>query len=353
MRAGRRSAAIYGCSGRRLTVEERAFFAATRPWGFILFRRNVETPEQVAALTAALREAVDDPSAPILIDQEGGRVQRLGPPHWPKHPPAARYLEAATTVEAATKAVRAGARLMARELRAVGVTVDCAPVLDTPVPGAHDIIGDRAYGRDPATVAALGRAAAEGLMAGGVLPVIKHMPGHGRAFADSHHHLPVVDATLEELEAWDFPPFRALNDLPMAMTAHVVFTALDPDRPVTVSKTALKTLRRLLGYDGLIMTDDLSMKALKGGLAERAEASLAAGCDVVLHCNGDIAEMRAVAEGAHSLDGEAARRADAALKRLPAAPEPFDAAAARAALDALLAGRLDAARGPDVGEAQA
>ena len=237
-----RSAVIYGCSGHRLTPEERAFFADTRPWGFILFRRNVDSPEQVLALTSELRDSVGDPDAPVLIDQEGGRVQRMGPPHWPKYPPGDAYLKASNDLSTAREMVRLGARLMAHDLRAVGITIDCLPVLDVPVAGAHDIIGDRAYANDPATVALLGRAAAEGLMAGGVLPVVKHMPGHGRAFADSHKELPTVHADFDALDGWDFAPFKALSDMPIAMTAHVVFTAIDPENPATQSRKAIKLM---------------------------------------------------------------------------------------------------------------
>ena len=348
-----RSAAIYGCGGHRLTAEEKAFFADARPWGFILFRRNVDSPDQLRALTAEMRDCIGDAGAPVLIDQEGGRVQRMGPPHWPKYPPADAYLKATNDPLAARELVRLGARLMAHDLKAVGINVDCAPVLDVPVPGAHDIIGDRAYARDPATVAALGRAAAEGLLAGGVLPVIKHMPGHGRAFADSHHDLPVVHADLKTLDGWDFAPFRALSDMPLAMTAHVVFDAIDPKRPATTSRKAVKLMREGLGFGGLIMTDDLSMKALSGSLRERAEASLKAGCDVVLHCNGELEEMRQVAEGVGRLKGRALKRAEAALARVVREPEPLDVFAARDRFDAMMSGRLEAARGPDVGEAQA
>lgn len=347
------SAAIYGCSGHQLTEAERAFFADVRPWGFILFRRNIESPDQVRALTAALRDSIGDAGAPILIDQEGGRVQRMGPPHWPKYPPGGAYLAATHDSLAARDLVRLGARLMAHDLRDVGISVDCAPVLDVPVPGAHDIIGDRAYAHEPATVALLGRAAAEGLLAGGVLPVIKHMPGHGRAFADSHKALPVVHADLAVLDGWDFAPFKALSDMPLAMTAHVVFDAIDPKRPATTSKKAVKLMRGPLGFGGLIITDDLSMKALSGSLRERAEAALKAGCDVVLHCNGELDEMREVAEGVGKLKGKAGKRAAAALARIACAPEPLDPFEARLRFDALLADRLDAARGPDVGEAQA
>ena len=346
------SAAIYGCLGHRLTEAEKVFFAEVRPWGFILFRRNIDTPEQVRALTDELRAAIGDADAPILIDQEGGRVQRMGPPHWPKYPPGAAYLAATNDPLSARELVRLGARLMAHDLRAVGITIDCVPVLDVPVPGAHDIIGDRAYGRDPATVTQLGRAAAEGLLAGGVLPVIKHMPGHGRAFADSHRELPTVHADLETLDAWDFAPFKGLSDMPIAMSAHIVFTAIDAKRPATISKKAIRLMRDRLGFQGLILSDDLTMQALSGSLTDRAAAALKAGCDLVVHCNGDLDEMRQVAEGTGKLKGKARRRADAALARIVHTPEPLDAVEARARFASMMDGRLEAAKGPDVGEAQ-
>ncbi|HEV2082457.1 MAG TPA: beta-N-acetylhexosaminidase [Brevundimonas sp.] len=344
------SAAIYGLAGTELTGEEARFFADVDPWGFILFRRNVQSPEQVRRLTDALRQAVGR-DAPVLIDQEGGRVQRMGPPHWPKYPPADAWLKATNDPFAARELVRLGARLMAHDLRAVGINVDCVPVLDVPVQGAHDIIGDRAYARDPATVAQLGRAAAEGLLAGGVLPVVKHMPGHGRAFADTHKELPTVHADLETLEAWDWAPFRVLSDMPIGMTAHIVFTAIDARRPATQSKKAIRLIRERLGFGGLLLSDDLVMNALSGSLTERAEKSLKAGCDVVIHWNGDMAEMRQVAEGTGKLRGGAARRAAAALARISRDVEPLDEREARARLNAAMAGRLDAARGPDVAEA--
>jgi len=347
------SAAIYGCSGHRLTEAERAFFAEVRPWGFILFRRNIDSPDQVRALTAELRDSIRDADAPILIDQEGGRVQRMGPPHWPKYPPAEAYLKATNDPLTARELVRLGARLMAHDLKAVGINIDCAPVLDVPVPGAHDIIGDRAWARDPATVAQLGRAAAEGLLAGGVLPVIKHLPGHGRAFADTHKELPTVHADLETLDAWDFAPFRALSDMPIAMTAHIVFTAIDRKHPATQSKKAIKLIRERLGFGGLLLSDDLVMNALSGTLTERAQAALKAGCDLVIHWNGDLAEMRQVAKGVGALKGKAAKRAEAALARIVREPDPLDAHAAHARFDDMLGGRLEAANGPDVGEAQA
>ena len=347
------SAAIYGCSGHRLTEDERAFFAQTRPWGFILFRRNIDTPDQVRALTDELRASIGDPDAPILIDQEGGRVQRMGPPHWPKYPPGNAYLKATNDLSDARERARLGARLMAHDLREVGINVDLLPVLDVPVPGAHDIVGDRAYGQDPDTVALLGRAAAEGLLAGGVLPCIKHMPGHGRAFADSHKDLPTVHADFDTLDGWDFAPFKALSDMPLAMTAHIVFTAVDRKRPATQSKKAVKMMREHLGFSGLIMTDDLSMQALSGSLGERAHRSLKAGCDVVLHCNGDMAEMQAVAEATGRLKGKAKARAEAAMARIVRVPEPLDPVAGHERFFQAMGGRLDVAKGPDVGEAQA
>ncbi len=347
------SAAIYGCAGHRLTEDERAFFAKARPWGFILFRRNIDTPEQVRALTDGLRAAIGDPNAPILIDQEGGRVQRMGPPHWPKYPPGDAYLKSTNDPQDARDLVRLGARLIAHDLHEVGINVDLAPVLDVPVPGSHDIVGDRAYGQDPQTVALLGRAAAEGLLAGGVLPCIKHMPGHGRAFADSHKDLPTVHADFETLDAWDFAPFKSLSDMPLAMTAHIVFTAIDKKRPATQSKKAVRLMREHLGFSGLILTDDLSMQALKGSLGERANQSLIAGCDVVLHCNGILSEMQEVADATGKLKGMAKARAEQALARIVRTPEPLDAPAAQARFFQSLGGRLEAKKGPDVGEAQA
>src|SRR5215211_1309535 len=327
---------IAGCSGPVLTAEEEAFFRAAAPWGFIVFKRNIETPAQLTALTAALRETVGR-DAPILIDQEGGRVQRMGPPHWPAYPPGRDYGRLARNDPLYQREIaRLGARLMAHDLRAVGITVDCVPVLDVPIAGAHDVIGDRAYGSDAEAVAVLGRAAAEGLIAGGVLPVIKHIPGHGRAGADSHHALPVVHASRDELERQDFVPFRHLADMPLAMTAHVVYTALDPEHPATTSTTVMRdVIRGHIGYDGLVMSDDVSMNALSGSLTERTRAAFAAGCDMVLHCNGRLDEMEAVASDSPELGGEAGRRAAAALARI--AHEPLNAVDARARFTAALA----------------
>jgi beta-N-acetylhexosaminidase len=332
-------ACIFGCRGPRLSREERDFFHAVQPWGFILFKRNVEDPGQVRALTAELRDSVGREDAPILIDQEGGRVQRLGPPHWRAYPPGRAYGALAANDPLIRREVtRLGARLLAHDLAALGITVDCLPVLDVPEPGAHDIIGDRAYGEDADTVATLGRAACEGLIAGGVLPVIKHVPGHGRSKSDSHHDLPVVDASYEALEARDFAPFKALSDMPMAMTAHVVYPAIDAGGPVTTSKKAIsQVIRGAIGFDGLLMSDDLSMKALAGDFRGRTRAALAAGCDMVLHCNGEMTEMTGVAHGAKPLTGRARRRAEAALARLPTSPEPFDIDAGRARFEAAFA----------------
>lgn len=311
-------AMILGAAGRALTPEEIAFYRGERPWGFILFARNVAEPQQIRDLVAAMRDCVGNEDAPVFIDQEGGRVQRLRPPLAPNYPSgAALGALYRKDRQAGLRAAWLVSRLHAFDLRRVGVTADCLPVLDVPVEGAHDVIGDRAYGKDPETVAALGRAAAEGLLAGGVLPVIKHIPGHGRAFADTHYELPVVDTPLDELRRHDFAPFKALNDIGMAMTAHVVYSAIDPKNPATTSKRAIEDIiRGEIGFDGLVMSDDLSMKALSGDFSSRARAALAAGCDVVLHCNGDMGEMRAVAAGTGTLEDEARRRAERALEPL-------------------------------------
>ncbi len=330
---------ITGCAGMHLTAEEEVFLRETNPWGLILFRRNVETPAQVAALVAAFRAIVGRPDAPILIDQEGGRVQRLGPPHWPVYPPADVFAQLATrTGEAAgAEAARLGARLMADDLAALGINVDCVPCADLRLPEGHGIIGDRAYGETPERVAVLARAAAEGLMQGGVLPVLKHIPGHGRARADSHESLPVVDTPRAELEATDFEAFRRLADLPLGMTAHVVYTAIDPHTPATTSNRVIaEIIRDFIGFDGALMSDDLSMSALSGPLTSRTEAAFAAGCDLVLHCNGKMDEMRDVASRTPLLAGEAARRCAAALARI-AAPTRIEQTQARARFSDMIA----------------
>jgi beta-N-acetylhexosaminidase len=326
---------ICGLKGLALEPDERAFLREAAPWGVILFRRNIDAPHQVSRLTAEIRDALGW-HAPILVDQEGGRVQRFGPPHWRAYPAAARFEIAAASAAHAERLAWLGARLIAHDLREVGVDVDCLPVLDAPAEGSHSIIGDRAYSRDPARVAAIGRSAAEGLMAGGVAPVMKHIPGHGRARADSHLELPVVDASREELERVDFAPFQANADLSMAMSAHVVYTAIDPAAPGTLSKTVVgDIIRDHIGFDGLLMTDDLSMKALSGGFRERAERAIGAGCDIVLHCNGDLAEARPVAEGAPPLQAAALARAEKALECVRGI-EAFDVAEVTREFDAAM-----------------
>ncbi|WP_107990555.1 beta-N-acetylhexosaminidase [Breoghania corrubedonensis] len=329
---------ITGCADLRLNADEVAFFGAERPWGLILFRRNVAEPAQVADLIASFRDAVGRADAPVLIDQEGGRVQRLKPPHWPDYPPGRHYgrLFAGDPV-AGERAAWLGARLIAHDLHELGIDVDCLPVLDVPVAGGHAVIGDRAYGEDVETVTTLASAAAEGLMCGGVLPVAKHVPGHGRAAADSHLELPRVLATAEDLEASDFEPFRRLVRLPLAMTAHVVYTAFDAVCPATTSRKVIETvIRGVIGYEGCLMSDDLSMRALTGSLGERTAAAFAAGCDLALHCNGDMAEMVEIAAATPQLAGKAALRAQAALDARRE-PGPLDEMAAREEFDALLA----------------
>ncbi len=302
---------ITGVSGTELGAAEREFIGSARPWGFILFKRNVEGPSQVARLVEQLRDAVGQPEAPVLIDQEGGRVQRFGPPHWPTYPPGSAFgrlydLEPALGVEAAGLS----ARLIADDLLRTGVTVDCLPIADVPVPGADGVIGDRAYGTDASKVAAIARAVTDGLKQGGILPVLKHIPGHGRATADTHFRLPVVNTPRNELETTDFAAFRPLADLPMAMTAHVVFSAIDPAHPATTSATMIaQVIRGSIGFQGLLMSDDVSMNALAGSISERTRAIFAAGCDVALHCNGKLEEMRDVADQAPELSGQALQRA--------------------------------------------
>lgn len=311
-------ALISGCAGTRLTEDEISFFREIDPWGLILFARNCETPDQIRDLVSAFRSAVGRIDAPVLIDQEGGRIQRLRPPHWTQHPPCRRYGDLFASDPAEAKRLAgASARLIAYELHDLGINVDCLPVADVPQPGAHDVIGDRAYSEDPDEVSALAGAAAEGLLAGGVLPVLKHIPGHGRAGVDSHVSLPVVDTDIGTLRSVDFVPFRNLRHLPTAMTAHVIYTAIDPDRPATLSPTVISEIvRGEIGFDGLLMTDDLSMGALSGSLAERTAASIEAGCDIALHCNGDMEEMQQVASCVPLLQGVAADRAARALRQI-------------------------------------
>ena len=332
-----RTRAIYGCAGTTLSNAEIGFFKDAQPWGFILFGRNIVEAGQVRALVDALRETVNDIRAPVLIDQEGGRVARLKPPHWKERAPVARIGALhESNAEAAHEAAYLHARLIAHDLAALGINVDCAPVLDVPVEGASDVIGDRALSSDPAVVVDLGRAMIEGFIDGGVLPVMKHAPGHGRATADSHLELPRVNTPRESLSMTDFIPFRGLAHCPMAMTAHVVFEAIDPRRPATTSPRVIKdVIRGEIGYEGLLLSDDLSMKALDGSLAKRARAALLAGCDIVLHCNGGLDEMREVAGEAKPLDKIHLRRAEAAISHI-VTPEAFDVARGEAHLAELL-----------------
>ena len=337
---------ITGCAGKALSDAERDLFARERPCGLILFARNVESPEQIRKLVASFKMAVGSDEVLILIDQEGGRVQRLRPPHWRQMPPARDYGDLyASDPEGAKRAAFAGARLIAAELHDIGINVNCAPLIDVPQSGAHDIIGDRAFSTDPDVVIALGRAVMEGTLSGGVLPVIKHVPGHGRAMADSHLSLPRIDASKEELEAVDFRPFQALHEAPLAMTAHVVLPAFD-ERPATVSPVIMgQVIRGLMGLTGLVMSDDIGMKALGGPFAERTRAVIEAGCDVVLHCSGTLSEMVEVARATPMLEGHAAERLAQAQACLHD-PEPFDATAAMALVTEAAATRV-AGLGPD------
>ena len=328
---------VCGCVGPRLDADERAFLRDADPIGVILFRRNVESPDQVRALTAEIRAAIGRENVFVFVDQEGGRVQRLGPPHWRKYPAAARFA-AIQDLDARAAAIRLAACLIGEDLKAVGIDVDCLPVLDVPVEGAHDVIGDRAYARDPVAVAMLGRAAAEGMLDAGVLPVMKHVPGHGRAGADSHLALPVVEAARGALEASDFVPFAMNADLPAAMTAHVVYTALDPERPATISPVIVDTIiRKAIGFDGLLFSDDLSMKALPGTLREKTEGLFAAGVDIALHCNGDRHEAAAVAAASPPVEGACAARVARARAAMVRARPDFDPVDAVAMLDRVLA----------------
>jgi beta-N-acetylhexosaminidase len=334
---------ITGVAGPSLTAEERQFLKEAQPWGLIVFARNIADGSSLRRLVEEFRSVLGR-RAPVLIDQEGGRVQRLRPPLCPNYPPGAAYGEIYDRdQDKGLRAAKLGARLMAADLAQFGIDVDCAPIADVPVAGSDPIIGDRAYGTEPAKVAAIGGAIAAGLLDGGVLPVLKHIPGHGRATADSHERLPVVNTDRATLDATDFAAFRPLSALPLGMAAHVVFTAFDPVAPATSSITIVRdVIRDSIGFQGLLMSDDVSMGALSGSLSERAKAAITAGCDMVLHCNGKMAEMVAVAAEAPRLTGEAARRAEAALDaRKPAAP--IDIAASRTEFSNLMAGAWSAA----------
>ncbi len=328
------TAAIFGTAGPELLPEERAFFREADPFGFILFARNVETPDQLRRLTGDLRAAVGR-EAPVLVDQEGGRVQRLRAPHWREFSPPFDVVAGCGSPEQAAEVMAGQAALMAAELRAVGIDADCAPLGDVAQPGTHPFLRNRCYGSDPVQVARIARAMADAFLAGGVLPVMKHLPGHGRSVLDTHHQLPVVTAGRDEVRASDFLPFRALADLPMAMTAHIVFQAWD-DRPATQSPEMIRVIRDEIGFGGLLMTDDLNMEALSGTLASRTAGAIAAGCDIALHCKGDLAQMQEVAAAAGAMNAATRQRAGAALAARRPAPE-VDLAALearfRAALD--------------------
>lgn len=327
-------AVILGLKGPRLTANEAAFFRDADSWAFILFARNIETPDQMRRLNGDLREAVGR-DALIFIDQEGGRVQRMTAPHWRKYPAASVYRDMGETAE---RAAWLHARLTAHDLRDVGVTANCAPVLDIPVADADPIISDRAYGKDAQGVTALAHATMAGYMAGGVAPVIKHIPGHGRATVDSHKALPLIETPISEMDATDFKPFKALQMAPMAMTAHVTLAAVDASAPLTLSRKGMSDIvRGALGYDGLVMTDDLEMKALSGDLSELTSRAHAAGCDIALHCSGNMANMVKVVAGSKRLSGASRMRA-AIADNVACTPERFDVEAGRAEFDNLLAG---------------
>lgn len=328
---------IFGCEGTALTQNERDFFHEHQPLGFILFARNCQDKAQVSALVQELKSAVGHDQLYFLIDQEGGRVARLKPPHWRATPAAGLFADLAQRdAVAAERAVYLNARLIAEELTELGLNADCAPMLDLRLPGAHDVVGDRAFGSEADQVIALGRAMANGLHDGGVLPIIKHIPGHGRATVDSHELLPRVETPLAELEATDFKPFRVLAREPWAMTAHIVFTALDANAPVTFSPAALRYIRDVMGYPGMLISDDLSMQALSGDFSERAQRALDAGCDILLHCNGKMAEMEPIAEACPPvLEGERLTALYAGLGALSASSD-FAAEAAEAELAGLL-----------------
>jgi beta-N-acetylhexosaminidase len=328
-------ATVLDADGHRLNAEEKAFFRDADPFGFILFARNIDSPDQVRALCADMRDAVGR-EAIITIDQEGGRVQRMRSPHWREWLPPLDMV--AIAGDAAREAMYLKYRIIAAELRAIGIDSNCAPMVDVAGPATHEFLRNRCYGSDPARVAAIGRAVADAMLAGGVLPVLKHMPGHGRATMDSHFDLPHVDASRDDLTATDFAPFEALNDLPMGMTAHLVYSDIDT-APATLSHRMMDLIRTDIGFDNLIMTDDISMKALQGTPAQNASAAIAAGCDVVLYCNAPLKDRRAVAEAAGEMTPEAQTRADRALA-LRKAPDDIDISALDAQLEALLGGAM-------------
>ncbi|NVJ97651.1 MAG: beta-N-acetylhexosaminidase [Alphaproteobacteria bacterium] len=314
--------AIFGCAGTSLSAEEKAFFAKVKPAGFIIFKRNVEDPDQLTSLIKDLKETVGRHKVPILVDQEGGRVQRLSEPFWRKYPAMATFGEMSKKDPTlAASALRLNTRLIADDLRRVGINVDCLPVLDVMNDWADPIVGDRAFSNDPQLVAAMGRIVVDALMEGGVLPVIKHLPGHGRATADSHLELPVVDATVAEMEDTDFMPFKAMADAPFGMTAHIKYTDIDPKQCATLSRVVIgRIIRMKMGFSGLLMSDDLAMKALTGKFEDRTRGAFSAGCDLVLHCNGEMDEMRAIASACHVASGKLEKRLATLISEADRAP---------------------------------
>lgn len=331
-------AAIFGCAGTELGIEERYFFETADPLGFILFARNIDNPDQVRKLVRALRAAVGRDDAPVLIDQEGGRVQRLGPPNWRARPAQNLFARIAADDRAlAREAASLNAHLMATELAALGIDVDCLPVLDVPSDDAHDVIGDRAFGSDPALIAELGEAVIAGLMAGGVMPVAKHLPGHGRAKQDSHLELPHVTCDAETLRNTDFLPFRHLYYAPWGMTAHIVYEAFDAENPATLSETVIQeVIRGEIGFSGFLISDDINMKALSGSEAENAVRALDAGCDAILHCNGELDDMIKVADSLPELSGMSIQRLQSAHAMMPVVEE-IDTARLQAQFDDMTA----------------
>ncbi|EDQ04789.1 Beta-hexosaminidase [Sulfitobacter indolifex] len=328
-------ATILDAAGLRLSVEEKAFFRDVRPFGFILFGRNIDGPDQLSALCDEMREAAGH-DAVITIDQEGGRVQRMRGPHWRDWMPPLEMAKRAG--DQATTAFYLMYRIIAHELASVGIDSNCAPLIDVASAKTHPFLRNRCYGDTPGQVAAIGRAVSDALLAGGVLPVMKHMPGHGRATLDSHHNLPRVDARRIDLEAVDFAPFRSLRDLPMGMTAHLVYDAL-ADTPATLSPEVMRLIREDIGFDNLVMTDDISMKALQMTPAESTRAALTAGCDVALFCNGSLDERRAVAAAAGEMTPVAQTRALRAMDARQS-PDDVDIDALSAQLETLLGGTL-------------
>ena len=334
---GAPAAVVFGFAGETLTPDEEALFRNSEPAGYVLFARNISSPDQVRKLTDSLRELAGNERIPVLIDQEGGRVQRLKPPYWPAYPAMRRFGERASQdPNEAAICVTLNYQLIAADLKALGVNIDCAPVLDLPVGGSHNVIGDRAFADDPSIVGRLGIAVCEGLAKGGVVPVIKHMPGHGRALVDSHNELPRVDASLDELRRTDFLPFKRISSAPIGMTAHIVYAALDAELPGSSSKTVVDdVIRGEIGFDGLLFSDDICMKALTGPVRTRMDAVLQAGCDLALHCDGNFEDMVSIAEDCPRMRPESVARLHTAMKIVDDS-EKFDADAAKRRISGFL-----------------